>query len=104
MVQPHGTVNEQERMCTTQRPLLTSHLLTSQEASSLFGMENLVPRQEGKMGALHITISGKTYVSLARACKFCIEEGGCTGNTENLEEENNIYPQYPTSPQLKKEV
>jgi len=43
-------------------------------------------------------------MSLARACKCYIEEGDCTGNSENLEEDNNVYPQYPTSPQLKKEV
>ena len=48
-------------------------------------------------------VSGKNYVSLARACKGCIEEDGvCNGNPQNRKE-NNVL-EYPTSSQSKKET
>ncbi|CAJ1973467.1 unnamed protein product [Sphenostylis stenocarpa] len=49
-------------------------------------------------------ISGKNYISLARACKGCIEEGGCNENPQNVKENNILHHQYPTSSQPKEET
>ncbi|KAK7352480.1 hypothetical protein VNO80_17902 [Phaseolus coccineus] len=49
-------------------------------------------------------ISGKNFISLARACKGCIEDGCFNGNPQNLQENNVVHLQYPTSSQPKKET
>ncbi|KAG2400499.1 hypothetical protein LR48_Vigan04g242400 [Vigna angularis] len=41
-------------------------------------------------------ITDKNYISLARACKACIEEGGCIENPQDFQE-NNVVLEYPTS-------
>ncbi|WVZ21175.1 hypothetical protein V8G54_008497 [Vigna mungo] len=47
-------------------------------------------------------ITGKNYISLARACKACIEEGGCNENPQDFQE-NNVLLEYPISSQPTRE-
>ncbi|KAK7410090.1 hypothetical protein VNO78_00603 [Psophocarpus tetragonolobus] len=37
-------------------------------------------------------ITGKNYISLRRACQGCIEEGGCSGNPQTVQENTLVRP------------